>query len=801
MTRLNDFVRKAAKSAWLYWSVLMGIIVALTAWQLSNLGGQDWLYDEAGYVAVPWMVRAGHPLYTEVFSPSPPLFTLSLVGAYALGGESVEVARATIVLYSALGLLAAALVAREIAQGMEGRTAGKWAALATTLFLFLSPEYFRLSRLTMSEVPAISLALLSVVAALRYWRSGRRCKSSLLWLALSGLALAASLLIKLVALFALPLPVLVVFLRHSFAVLRPAAGEEQGEERGNLKDVALDLGLLGVAFGLPILLALCVYDPQAMYEQAVALHWQGRSYHPIDMVRRGPRIVEYLWQDRGLAFLALYGGLWCGWKRSRPALPLLVWLVLALLVIINQAPLTTHHMLPLLPPMAILGGVGLVQTVKSLSEVPGTSKVPGTFRTLWGLIGAGLVAFYLLNLPGVIGQDAHQVLETHTPDELEEDAMTLLTIITRPGDVVVSDDPLIVLLAGRNIVPALTSVDWRRLGTGQLAEEQLITMTEASEAAALVFWKERFDSLPNYKAWVEERYGAIAGMPWHRVYLPGGVPPQWVLGDGIELLGSRLAERHLAAEGRLRVTLFWRAVRRPQGDYHVHLKLTNAASHVWGEQQGRPRYGGRPTNGWQPGQMIWDPRWIEVLPGTPPGVYNVEVDLYDPYAGRALDPVEGGALILGEVEIPPCTPPAVEELDIEQVPGPWADLGGKARLLGYKLESGSRPGDGIHLTLFWQALERMEENYTVFTHLVDAEGKMWGQKDNQPVDGFYPTTAWQEGEIVRDQYDILITPEAPPGHYALEIGMYLAETGERLPVFEEGRPPADKVFLAVEVKE
>jgi hypothetical protein len=288
-------------------------------------------------------------------------------------------------------------------------------------------------------------------------------------------------------------------------------------------------------------------------------------------------------------------------------------------------------------------------------------------------------------------------------------------------------------------------------------------------------------------------------MPWHRIYLPHSVPPQQVLGDGIELLGSRLAERHLAAEGRLRVTLFWRAVQHPQGDYHVHLKLTNAAAHVWGEQRGRPRYGGRPTNGWQPGQMIWDPRWIEILPGTPPGVYNLEANLYDPYAGRALDPLEGGAWILGAVEVPRRTPPAVEDLDMAQPLR--AELGGKVCLLGYNLESGLRPGEGLHLTLFWQALERMDENYTVFTHLVDAEGKLWGQKDNEPVDGFYSTTAWQEGEIVRDQYDILIAPEAPAGPYTLQIGMYRAETGERLPVFEEGRSPDDKVLLALEVKE
>jgi hypothetical protein len=50
------------------------------------------------------------------------------------------------------------------------------------------------------------------------------------------------------------------------------------------------------------------------------------------------------------------------------------------------------------------------------------------------------------------------------------------------------------------------------------------------------------------------------------------------------------------------------------------------------------------------------------------------------------------------------------------------------------------------------------------------------------VDGFYPTSRWEAGEIVRDQYEILISPEAPSGEYQIEVGMYLAETGERLAV-------------------
>jgi len=50
---------------------------------------------------------------------------------------------------------------------------------------------------------------------------------------------------------------------------------------------------------------------------------------------------------------------------------------------------------------------------------------------------------------------------------------------------------------------------------------------------------------------------------------------------------------------------------------------------------------------------------------------------------------------------------------------------------------------------------------------------------------------------VRDQYDIAISPEAPPGEYQLEVGIYLSETGERLEAMgEEGAWPGSSVLLA-----
>jgi hypothetical protein len=138
------------------------------------------------------------------------------------------------------------------------------------------------------------------------------------------------------------------------------------------------------------------------------------------------------------------------------------------------------------------------------------------------------------------------------------------------------------------------------------------------------------------------------------------------------------------------------------------------------------------------------------------------------------------------------------------------NLGDQIELLGYDLSAGQvEPGGTVELTLYWHALTELEEDYTVFTHLLGesynlASGSfVWGQKDNMPLDGTYPTSRWLENEVVVDRYAIAVQPDAPPGLYRIEVGMYLLETGQRLPVFDDrGECMAeDRVLLeeAIEV--
>ncbi len=247
------------------------------------------------------------------------------------------------------------------------------------------------------------------------------------------------------------------------------------------------------------------------------------------------------------------------------------------------------------------------------------------------------------------------------------------------------------------------------------------------------------------------------------------------------------------ADDNLGINLYWRCLERMEENYLVYLKLINDRYRVWGQADGLPDAGGMSTRFWKPDMMFKGEWQMKVLPGTPPGLYHVEVILYDPGPQRALESEAGERLLLGPVELTPREAPTVESLDIEHPLE--ADLGEQVRLLGYNIESGFRPGDGLHLTLFWQALREMDRDYTVFVHLNDETGRIRGQSDSQPVDGLYPTGRWEKGEIVRDQYEVLIPAEAPPGAYRLEVGMYLAETGERLPVSGQGEDRGDSVVL------
>jgi hypothetical protein len=124
--------------------------------------------------------------------------------------------------------------------------------------------------------------------------------------------------------------------------------------------------------------------------------------------------------------------------------------------------------------------------------------------------------------------------------------------------------------------------------------------------------------------------------------------------------------------------------------------------------------------------------------------------------------------------------------DVQVGGSPIATLGDKVALLNYQREGPLLHGTTVRLTFYWQCLQPMETDYMVFVHIVDAEGRIWGQRDAMPLDGERPTSSWNLGEIVEDVYELRIDIEGPREGYVVETGMYVQETRERLPLSEGG---------------
>ena len=64
-----------------------------------------------------------------------------------------------------------------------------------------------------------------------------------------------------------------------------------------------------------------------------------------------------------------------------------------------------------------------------------------------------------------------------------------------------------------------------------------------------------------------------------------------------------------------------------------------------------------------------------------------------------------------------------------------------------------------------------------------------------PQQNQYPTSRWLAKEVVTDSYRIQLPPETPSGSYQLEIGLYIAETGQRLQIQKPNQTDGDLVYL------
>lgn len=245
---------------------------------------------------------------------------------------------------------------------------------------------------------------------------------------------------------------------------------------------------------------------------------------------------------------------------------------------------------------------------------------------------------------------------------------------------------------------------------------------------------------------------------------------------GPVLLGATLSRREARAGDVIDVTLYWRTERALSADYSVFVHAVDRGGIVQTQHDSHPGAGAYPTGAWRVGEIIADTHRLTVPPGVPaPSALRIVAGLYDAVTGQRLVSDRGDAVTLGEVLV---------LADADALPGAtFINFDNQLALVGFKLDRRTlQPGETLHVTLWWEGLAPMAQDYVVFVHLLLPPDVVWAQQDQMPQAGAARTSTWQVGERIEDTHQLTLPPEAPAGVYRIEVGVYDKDTLARLPV-------------------
>ncbi len=256
-------------------------------------------------------------------------------------------------------------------------------------------------------------------------------------------------------------------------------------------------------------------------------------------------------------------------------------------------------------------------------------------------------------------------------------------------------------------------------------------------------------------------------------------------GTGLELYAVRVNRQRLVPGELLYITLSWRGdlFAFPDAQRFV-LRLLDVGGAGLRAQVEESLVNGLPLDLCRDGDAVTS-RHILVLPeDLSYGDYVLAATLYR----RSGQPAGGENLPLLTLSRPP---DVTHERPAPESEGVWV-LGEAVGLIGYDVPERVAPGDAFRVMLYWHARAAVLGDYTVFVHLLDANGAIAAQADGKPVWWTFPTTQWKPGQYIRDEHILELDAGLPRGDYRLAVGMYDAATGVRLTVTDaQGAPLPD----------
>jgi hypothetical protein len=262
--------------------------------------------------------------------------------------------------------------------------------------------------------------------------------------------------------------------------------------------------------------------------------------------------------------------------------------------------------------------------------------------------------------------------------------------------------------------------------------------------------------------------------------IEGEVPFEDAVFGGVRLLGVDVDPEEARSGERVSVTLYWEVRATPPDDLRAVVRLWTLGGRLVGQRDTTPAGEVYPPDLWREGDVVRD-------------VYRLRIEGDGPAVCRVAVDVLSGDEPLGEASSPAVFKLAAAQVLEEQSAAlPPYSLGDKIELTGYEV-AGSAP---LEVTLYWRALAQMDEDYTVFVHLLDGTGTLRGQGDGPPLRGDYTTSYWSPGEVLADTHAILLEDGLPEGAYLL-VGLYRLADGVRLPAYTAAgeRVPNDAIVL------
>jgi hypothetical protein len=424
------------------------------------------------------LLARGYPLYSEIWSDQPPLFTYLIAATIRAFGHDINALRTLVLLLSSMLLGSAYFFLR--------LTWSIWHALAGVLLLLLLPFYKTLSVSVMIGLPAIAFAGLSLLA-LTIWHQ----RHANVWLVLSAAALSLSILTKLFTGFLAPIFFVGILIDQK-------ARLDETLTWPKLLRPAIIWGLVFAA--ITIGLGLILVGP-ANLGQLLGTHLTARSASLYIYVTKTYPLAWHLSESWAILLLALIGSIFTLLNRNWLSLYLVAWAIAGYLLLSFQVPVRYHHQLLITIPIAMLAGIAVGETVILLPEIIRKRH----FFNLRGFLSAATITAFTLTLVTL----AHQAyLDFRLPAHLLEPAaqepgreQPFIDELTKwgPGTQwIVTDLPIYAFRVGLSVPPPLAVTSEKRLETGELTEEQIIAIVDEYRPEQVLIGRFKLPALEDF---------------------------------------------------------------------------------------------------------------------------------------------------------------------------------------------------------------------------------------------------------------------------------------------------------------